>query len=269
MRRGSGNWRRLAAVAAIAALGIAGGWMGRGFTATAEEDAAQLANAQLARFYDALTGKGDLNDVLGDAFQVMRTDGTRYDRAGYIARHPAYTSYKLSDLKAARAGDVLTASYFAAVNGQVEDFGRASGGDPRLAIFTEVNGTWKLQAIANLGLGLASNPLAEGKKAVEAWVGAVASGDKAKVKAVIAPEFQIVRGDGSAYDAAAYLDSTLPSFSKPPATDDFVVSGFGDYLVARYTLVTDRGKAPRLTVFRKSGPDWLVVAHANFTGTTQ
>ena len=99
---------------------------------SADDAATDLAKAQLGRFYEALAGKADLGDVLGNAFQVMRTDGTRYDRAAYLARHPAYTSYTLSDVKASLAGDVLTVSYFVAVNGQVEGLGRASLGDPRL-----------------------------------------------------------------------------------------------------------------------------------------
>ena len=239
---------------------------GPGSPAAAAEGDAALAETQLARLYDALMGKAELADVLGDAFQVMRTDGTRYDRAGYIARHPSLSSYKLSDLKAIRSGDVLTASFFAAVNGQVEEMGRATGGDPRLAVFAKAGDQWKLQAIANLGLGLAANPEAEGRKAIEGWVGAVVSGDLARVKAVLAPEFQIVRADGSAYDAAGYLASTLPKFDKPPEVKSPVVTGFGDYLIARYALVTDKGDAPRLTVFRKSGTAWLVVAHANFAG---
>jgi ketosteroid isomerase-like protein len=261
--------RKVLCAALIAIGGIAIGWAAReAGSAEAADDDMALAQTQLARFYDALTGKAELADVLGDAFQIMGTDGTRYDRAGYVARHPSYSSYKLSDLTAIRSGDVLTASYFAAVNGEVEETGGASGGDPRLAVFAKAGDQWKLQSIANLGLGLglASNPEAEGKNAIAGWVGAVVSGDLARVKAVIAPEFQIVRADGSAFDAAGYLASTLPKFDKPPAVKNPVVTGFGDYLIARYVLATDKGDAPRLTIFRKSGTTWLVVAHANFAG---
>ena len=95
------------------------------------------------------------------------------------------------------------------------------------------------------------------------------SGDLASIKAVLAPEFQIVRADGSAYDKAAYLASSLPRFDQPPEVKNPVVTGFGDYLIARYMLATAKGDAPRLTVFRKRGNDWLVVAHANFAGLIQ
>ena len=43
----------------------------------------------LTRFHEALAGRGELADVLGDAFQIMRTDGTRYDNETYLsARRP-------------------------------------------------------------------------------------------------------------------------------------------------------------------------------------
>ena len=50
------------------------------------------------------------------------------------------------------------------------------------------------------------------------------------------------------------------------------VTGNADLLVVRYEVTIDstrKGKtvqrhAPRLTVFRKQGDAWLVVAHANF-----
>jgi hypothetical protein len=258
---------RVAFVAfSIAVAGAIGGLS----PAAAQEDASDLARMQLARFYDALSGKAALDDILGNAFQIMRTDGTRVDRATYLDRHPNYTSYELGEVVGFQAGDVLTASYFVAVDGEVEGFGVTSPGVPRLATFTRVGEDWALQSVANLGLGLATNPEAEGRKAVEAWVGAVMSGDKEKVRAILAPEFQIVRDNGVAYDAAGYLASSLPEFAEPPPIDDLVVTGYGDYLVARYFLpvgpIVDgqqQAKGPRLTVFRKRSGAWLVVAHAN------
>ena len=77
--------RTMTLAAALIAAGFAGGWMFRGDGAEAQEDAATLAEAQLGRFYEALAGRGDLSAILGDAFQIMRTDGTRYDRDAMIA----------------------------------------------------------------------------------------------------------------------------------------------------------------------------------------
>ena len=117
-----------------------------------------LAETELTRLYEALAGRGDLADMLGDAFQIMRTDGTRYDRATYLSRPPSYSAYKLGDIRAFQAGDVLTATYFAGVTGTLEDTGIASEDQPRLAVFTRAGGEWKLQGLANLGTGLHERP---------------------------------------------------------------------------------------------------------------
>ena len=152
--------RRFFLAAAVLGLGFAAGWSvrGGGGTAEAQEDAAVLAETELTRFYEALAGRGELADTLGDAFQIMRTDGTRYDRATYLSRPPSYSAYKLGDIRAFQAGDVLTATYFAGVTGTLEDTGIASEDQPRLAVFTRAGGDWKLQGLANLGTGLVSRP---------------------------------------------------------------------------------------------------------------
>jgi ketosteroid isomerase-like protein len=271
--------RPLLFAAALLGAGFATGWVFReDGAAVAEEDATTLAEAQITRFYDALSGKGELAAVLGDAFQIMRTDGTRYDRAEYLGRPPSYSGYQLADIRGMLAGDVLTATFYAGVTGALDDRTVASTDQPRLAVFTRADGEWKLQALANLGAGLLTDSAEAGKKAVEAWVGAVASGDPANVAKVISPEFQIVRSDGTAYDAEAYLQSNLPRFPEPPAIGTLVVTGHGDHIVARYQITskillgeeTEMRDAPRLTVFRRGpGGTWLVVAHSNFAAFQQ
>lgn len=274
MAKRSSRYIRHLTLAATLGVGVAAGWILRdgGGSAEAEEDPSALAESQLTRFYEALAGRGELGDVLGDAFQLMRTDGTRYDRETYLSRQPSYSAYKIGDVRALQSGDLLTATYFAGVTGTVEDAGIASEDQPRLAVFARADGEWKMQALANLGLGLMADPAAAGKAAVEAWVNAVASGDAAEVEKVLAPEFQIVRADGTAYGAKEYLQSELPRFPEPPQIGALVVTGYGDHLVARYEITstvtlgddTEMRNAPRLTVFRKSGDGrWLVVAHAN------
>ena len=112
----------------------------------------------------------------------------------------------------------------------------------------------------------------EAGKAVEQWVAAVTSGDKGAVAAMLAPEFQIVRDNGVAYDRDQYLASGLPKIAAPPPVSDLVATGEGDVMVVRYVLTIDatvggapmQARAPRLTVFRRVGGKWLVSAHANF-----
>src|SRR5690606_5993566 len=56
----------------------------------------------------------------------------------------------------------------------------------------------------------------EARDAIRAWIGAVASGDTAKLATLLAPEFQIARADGSVYDRAGYLASQLPIIAEVP-----------------------------------------------------
>lgn len=112
---------------------------------------------------------------------------------------------------------------------------------------------------------------AEAKAAIMAWLDALASGDPAAVAKVLAPEFQIQRSDGTGFDAKSYV-ANLPAFKSKPEIKDLAFSGMGDLLVARYNLMLEQkiaskpvqALAPRLSVFRRDGAGWLIVAHANF-----
>jgi ketosteroid isomerase-like protein len=270
----SSRTRMQIAIPAVIALaaGVGLGWQMGAVSADADESATAIAAAEIDRFYRALSGDGSLEDVLGDAFQLIRTDGRRYDREAYLAAPSSLTGYTIDGIRAFESDDVLTATFTATVTGQVGGQERETVGLPRMAVLGKADGGWKLQAFANLGQGLASRIDAEARQAVETWVGAVASGDAAAVRDILAPEFQIVRSDGAAYDAAEYLAGGIPRIDALVGIDDVVATGFGDHMVVRYALnltqtVADgriEGTAPRLTVFRRHGDDWLVVAHANF-----
>ncbi len=112
----------------------------------------------------------------------------------------------------------------------------------------------------------------EGRAAVEAWLNAVYERDPAKLDAVLAPEFQLLRADGSAHDKASYLASELPVFETAPEIKDLIITGTDALFVARYLVSAKQTRdgvalqttAPRLSVFRKDGDAWRLVAHANF-----
>jgi ketosteroid isomerase-like protein len=116
------------------------------------------------------------------------------------------------------------------------------------------------------------NLAAEGLAANQAWWGALVTGTVAAVDAVLAPEFQIMRADGTSYDKEDYLGSRLPVVAAIPEFSQMVVTAHEDLLVTRYYVSvqetrdgqTVEAHAPRLTVFRKDGDTWLVSAHANF-----
>jgi hypothetical protein len=113
---------------------------------------------------------------------------------------------------------------------------------------------------------------AQGMAALKSFWSAIVTGTPQALDPVLAPEYQIERADGSGMDKGAYLKSELPKVAAMPEFTSVTVTGTGDLLVVRYYVTvnsTRRGKAvqrhaPRLTVFRKQGDGWLVVAHANF-----
>jgi len=112
---------------------------------------------------------------------------------------------------------------------------------------------------------------ADAKAAILVWLAALASHDPAEVDKVLAPEFQIMRSDGSGYDRKSYL-AHLPKFNGKPEIQDLAFSANGALLVARYNLRLEQkigdkpvqALAPRLSVLRKDANAWLMVAHANF-----
>lgn len=128
--------------------------------------------------------------------------------------------------------------------------------------------------------GAQNNPselAVEGKEAINSFFGAIMSGDPETLAAVLAPDFQLLRADGSRQDAASYPDSDLPIIAALPQISQLKVTETGNTMVATYMVdinETRGGKvvqsvAPRLTVFRKNGDAWLVVAHGNFATIEQ
>lgn len=113
---------------------------------------------------------------------------------------------------------------------------------------------------------------AAGLAANTAWWGALVKGTAEAIGPVLAPEFQIMRADGSSYDKAGYIAGELPKVAAIPEFSHMTVTAHGDLLVTRYWVTvkeTRNGEmveahAPRLTVFRREGDSWLVSAHANF-----
>lgn len=113
---------------------------------------------------------------------------------------------------------------------------------------------------------------AEASNAIQAFLGAIMTGEPDKVAAVLAPEFQILRSDGSRHDAKSYPDSELPIIAAMPDIEKLVVTASGNSVVTTYYINVNEtldgsvveAFAPRMTVFRKDGDKWLVVAHGNF-----
>ncbi|MEQ1956760.1 nuclear transport factor 2 family protein [Mesorhizobium sp. CN2-181] len=108
-------------------------------------------------------------------------------------------------------------------------------------------------------------------RALDPWLDALITGKPEVVETVLAPEYQILRSDGSGHDKAGYLRA-LPKHMTRPQFGDIVATGDSNVMVIRYRIETDQsveGKAivgisPRLSVFRLEKDRWLISAHANF-----
>ena len=115
----------------------------------------------------------------------------------------------------------------------------------------------------------------EALKALDPWVDAIFTGDPAVVEKVLAPEYQILRSDGTGHDKTSYLKA-LPKHQVRSKFSEIVATGTADVMVLRYRIETDqtidgkvvKGISPRLSVFRRVGDSWLISAHAIFAALT-
>ena len=94
---------------------------------------------------------------------------------------------------------------------------------------------------------------------------------RAGLEGFLAPEFQLIRADGTRFTRQAYIDD--PASVSGYSIGDIVVTGGDGVLVATYLLsvtstidgVTATTTAPRLSAFSRHGDEWLLAAHANFS----
>ncbi|MEO1191053.1 MAG: nuclear transport factor 2 family protein [Pseudomonadota bacterium] len=107
---------------------------------------------------------------------------------------------------------------------------------------------------------------------VRAFINAVSTKDRAMIERVLAPEFQIVRADGSTHDRASYLASELPVVTGTPVFEEIKVTEAKGSAVMRFVLVVEETidgemvarRAPRLATLREVEGAWLLVGYANF-----
>lgn len=112
----------------------------------------------------------------------------------------------------------------------------------------------------------------EARDAIKAFFTAVMNDDEQAVAALLAPEFQLLRSNGLVYTAESYPASELPIIAELPVIENLQVTGSGDVVVTTYTVNVNEtldGKvieadAPRMSVFRRDGDTWLLIAHGNF-----
>ena len=122
---------------------------------SASQDPQALATELFDRYAVAVFERDQqaLGDLLSEAYVLRRTDGTGYDRQGYIdalAEGSDYelVDYTISDVQAKQDGDILVATF--TLEAEILEGGRSvtSVPSPSLVTFVRVDGEWKLASDA-------------------------------------------------------------------------------------------------------------------------
>jgi hypothetical protein len=228
----------------------------------------RLAFGLIDRFYhDLAPDNAALAGFLGEGFQIIGSDGLRFNRESYLVFPKTITQYEISGLVARRDGNVLTATFELGYLGTFEGIARDVPRLARLAVFQETDVGWKLQALAALGTG--QNAIdSEAVGIVSRWQAAITSGDSEQIRALTAPDFQIQQPDGKGNLRTDYLKGDLER-SDPAKIENLVVTSFNNTLVTRYNLRVGDSESvePRLTVFERINGVWLAAAEAQYLKT--
>ena len=104
---------------------------------------------------------------------------------------------------------------------------------------------------------------------------ALSSGNPQQIEPLLAPEFQLVRADGSAYNKTEYLQRSIPKIVTTPEFADLVITRDKDIVVVRLKLIVReyinnrevQSGSEQLFIFRIKKDGWEVVASANFAQT--
>ena len=126
--------------------------VGEVLTAGAADDDIALGEQLLTQFFDVLKAgdKAQLATMLAPAFQLLRSSGEVFNAASYPEIAPVYAEYSLDNLKVTRDNDVLVATYTAQTTTLTDgDTTDLSDPAPRLTVFQQIDGEWKLAAHAN------------------------------------------------------------------------------------------------------------------------
>jgi hypothetical protein len=134
------------------------GWASLGLSAkvaVAAQDLTETARAVLIAYTKAtLAGSKVLSPMLAPEFQIMRTNGVGYDRAGYLNRGVrtifAEPDFSHEDIVATVHGDIMVVRYFLRIN-EVILGNPVKKRAPRLTVFRQVAGAWKVVAHSNFG----------------------------------------------------------------------------------------------------------------------
>ena len=125
--------------------------------ATAEQQAAnlKLGTRLVDRFWSLLVAgdPDDLRAFLSPAFQVQRANGSGQNRNQYLASIAKSTivvsDFKLSNVKATRAGDLLVVRYVLETTEIINGAAYAKAPAPRIVTFLQTRNGWRMSSNAN------------------------------------------------------------------------------------------------------------------------
>lgn len=119
------------------------------------EDPQALATSLIEEYAQAVFTRDQqaLGDLLSEAYRLRRSDGTGYDRQGYVDALAAgsdyeLVSYEISDVEATQDGDILVATFTLTADIQEQGKSVISVPSPSLVTFVRVDGQWKLASDA-------------------------------------------------------------------------------------------------------------------------
>ena len=148
------RWWLLAVAAVVVGAMVAGGGLARN-AATSHQAATPTARARvLVQHFLTLLQEQDkqgLKKLLAPSFQVVRANGGVQNKASYLANPPKIDHFKISQLRGTESAGLLVATYRLTVReiiGGVPQPGQAA---PRLSVFHQTGGAWRLVAHANFG----------------------------------------------------------------------------------------------------------------------
>jgi hypothetical protein len=140
--------RRLPAAIAAVALSLA-----VAAPAAADEDTTELGTGLATRFIEILAlpaeeKQAGLADFLALEFQIVRSNGDRLDRDGYMENPASVEAFEIREVVATRSDELVVVSYLLDATVTIDGVTRTTTA-PRLSTFHEVDGEWRMTSHAN------------------------------------------------------------------------------------------------------------------------
>ncbi|MBU3727919.1 MAG: nuclear transport factor 2 family protein [Phycisphaerales bacterium] len=243
--------------------------------------------AKLVMDWMTTAGSGDaaaIESALAPCFQRISFAGA-FDRSGEAAqlKTMAPKDAKFSGIVATRAGDALVVTCLMSVTETVAGKAAQSDEQPRLGVWTIVDGSWKLVAWATFNMpsprpapgapGFAGDAAlnAEGESMLKRFLSAQHAKDMPTFEAMVADGMQVINFKGQK-TGADIVKGASHATTDAPTMDGTRATRCGDLTIVTCSLTMGQkvgwstlpaDPAPFLAVFRGTGDGATVIALAN------